>query len=241
MKLVIAGLIALLAASGCGKNNESPESVVLEDQDSLFAWGTSAAPVLEAGPGAGEWNSEPPRADNVLLARSALTYLGTADARRRYGEEAAGTFKHYFENDGTPYVVSLPKMLADVPRVRALFDDLITALKGAAMTRAAGSHEFSMKEALGSSIKRDESENWYLAVDGFRYWISGQLLVSADGSTSGVVTLHLWDRYDWDPGVVIPIPTPFGPIDVDQDRVGEFHRQGLAKEFDTIGSAEIRF
>ena len=94
-----------------------------------------------------------------------------------------------------------------------------------------------MAKPRTSSIARSESENWYLAIAGFSFWISGHIEVGATGDISGQVQFNLWDRYDWDPGTVIPISTPFGRIDIDQDRVGEFHRQGLAKEFDTRASS----
>jgi hypothetical protein len=232
-------LLAVLTAAGCGRTDRG--SSALKDDNELFVWDTDAAPELRAGPGAGEWNSERPRPDNVVLARSAKSYLGTSDARQRYGDEAAGTFRHYFDNDGAVYAVSLPKLLNDVPRVFALYENLMKQARAAVTARSRGTHLFSMREAAVTSIDRAEDENWYLAVAGFSYWISGSLVLGDDDSVGGTVTLHLWDRYDWDPGVVIPISTPFGRVDVDQDRVGEFHRQGLAREFDTTGSLELQF
>lgn len=240
MKLLPAMILTALTAAGCGAADRRT-SVLQDDHDEFFVWGTDAAPGLSAGPGAGEWNSERPRPDNIILARSAKSYLATTDARQRYGEEAAGTFRHYFDNDGAEYAVSLPKLMTEVPRVFALYEELISRAKSAVATRSRGTHMFSMREAAVTSIDRSENENWYLAVAGFSYWVSGSLEVADDGSVGGTVTLHLWDRYDWDPGVVIPISTPFGRVDVDQDRVGEFHRQGLAKEFDTTGTVELQF
>ena len=129
--------------------------------------------------------------------------------------------------------------MADVPRVQSLYDELLVQLKNEALTQREGKTLFTLKDAKVSTIDRAESENWYLAVAGFSYWISGDVDIDANGQIIGRVTLGFWDRYDWDPGVVIPIPTPFGQINVDQDRVGEFHRQGLAKEYDSVGSLNL--
>jgi hypothetical protein len=238
MNIALIFSAAVLMLVGCGSSDQYYKSK--ESRAGLFEWGVENVPeLLPPGPGAGEWNSEPARLDNVALARSAKTYLATSDARNRYGVEAAGTFLQYFENNGEDYPVDLSKLLADVPRVKALYDELLAQLKSEAVTQSEGKRLFTLKDAKVSTVDRAESENWYLAVAGFSYWISGDVDIDAEGQISGRVTLGFWDRYDWDPGVVIPIPTPFGQINVDQDRVGEFHRQGLAKEYDTIGSLDL--
>jgi len=238
MKFALTFSVAVMVLSGCGSPNETSNTRALTS--SLFEWGIEKTPELvPPGPGAGEWNSEPARLDNIALARSAKTYLASRDARERYGVEAAETFLQYFENDGANYTVSIPKLLSDVPRVQALYDELLVQLKSEALALGEGKTLFTLKDARVSTIDRAESENWYLAVAGFSYWISGDIEIDENGQIAGRVSLGFWDRYDWDPGVVIPIPTPFGQINVDQDRVGEFHRQGLAKEYDSIGTFEV--
>ena len=238
MRITLIFSSIILCLLGCGRV-EKP-SALKNGTESLFVWGIEEAPELNPpGPGAGEWNSEPARFDNVALARSAKIYLASRDAKNRYGVEAAGTFLQYFENDGKDYHIVLSRLLADVPRVQSLYDELLVQLKNEALTQGEGKTLFTLKDAKVSTIDRAESENWYLAVAGFSYWISGDVDIDANGQISGRVTLGFWDRYDWDPGVVIPIPTPFGQINVDQDRVGEFHRQGLAKEYDSVGSLNL--
>ncbi len=238
VKTALIFSLATLTLLGCGSAEQN--SVLKVRTSTLFEWGTQKTPELvPPGPGAGEWNSETARLDNIALARSAKTYLATGDARTRYGVEAAGTFLQYFKNDGKDYAVQLEKLVADVPRIQALYDDLLVQLKNEALTLGEGKTLFTLKDAKVSTVDRSESENWYLAVAGFSYWISGDIEIDAEGQIAGRVTLGLWDRYDWDPGVVIPIPTPFGEINVDQDRVGEFHRQGLAKEYSTVGSLDL--
>jgi len=238
VKVVFGACLASLVFLGCGGNQKITK--LNSNTASLFEWGVEKVPDLTPpGPGAGEWNSEPASLDNIALARSAKIYLASSDARNRYGIEAAETFLQYFKNNGENYSVVLPRLLADVPRVQALYDELLDQLKEEALIQSEGNTFFTLKEARVSTIERAESENWYLAVAGFSYWISGDIAIEKDGRVSGRITLGFWDRYDWDPGVVIPIPTPFGQVDVDQDRVGEFHRQGLAKEYDSVGSLDI--
>src|SRR5690606_21145274 len=101
----IMGVAALLAVQAfCFACGQAPISVLRDSDtgdDEVFVFGTDAPPpLIPPGPGAGVWNSERPRPDNVVLARSARLYLATPDARQRYGDEAAGSFLHYFNNDG---------------------------------------------------------------------------------------------------------------------------------------------
>jgi hypothetical protein len=48
---------------------------------------------------------------------------------------------------------------------------------------------------------------------------------------------RLYDRYNWDAGKSVT----FAGITVKDVFMGEFHRQGLAKEFDCHGSIKRRF
>ncbi|WP_034161240.1 hypothetical protein [Sphingomonas sp. ERG5] len=42
------------------------------------------------------------------------------------------------------------------------------------------------------------------------------------------------DRYNWDGGKAVD----FGPLHITDEFMGEFHRQGLAREFDCVGSVQ---
>src|SRR5690348_14523367 len=101
---VLGALVFLLTACGA----PLVPSASLDDADDVFVWDTQQAPPLSPpGPGAGPWGSEPQTPDNVMLAQAAKAYLGTSGARQRYGTEAAGSFRHYFDNDGADYPVDL--------------------------------------------------------------------------------------------------------------------------------------
>jgi hypothetical protein len=198
-----------------------------------FVPGNDPPPLVPPGPGAGEWNSEPAKPQMILLARSARAYLSTPDPVTRYGEEATATFRHYFANTGEDFTIDLAKLLNEVPSVRENFQQLTNAAM--AFANSCDCEQFVSAAALVGSITREESENWFLAVNNYSYYLSARIESTDGGTRSLNLTLSFWDRYDWDPGVTIPIPTPIGVIPVDQDTVGAFHRQGLAQEFSTVG------
>ena len=234
--------LALVPLVGCGEN----PSASLQDQsrfqaDSPFVIGTNEAPPLKApGPGAGEWNSEPASPLNVMIARMMPGFLASPSTREQWGEEAAATFAHYFENTGDDFTVDPARLLVEVPRLDALLRDLESHIHTFALETAAAEDEglwlFASKEAQSDIITREESENWYLAVNAYSWYVTGRIEKTLGTEPKVEWSWHIWDRYDWDPGVRVPIDTPLGRIVLDQDRVGEFHRQGLAKEFTTVGS-----
>jgi hypothetical protein len=237
-------ILLSIAFTHCGQKNPEhgkPRSITaLNDSSSEFVFGSDLPPPLSPpGPGAGTWNSESKTYDNIAIAKAAKVFLKTSPAREKYGYETAETFHHYFENTGTDFPVDLSKLLKAVPRVEKLYTAKVQRLMATTQSLEAGTYKFTSRNSTETSIERSEDENWYLAVAGFSYWISGTVEVDTDKKISATVNYHLWDRYDWDPGVTIPIPTPFGVVDVDQERVGEFHRQGLAKEFSTVAKLTI--
>ncbi len=231
--VAVQAMSVLLALSSCGAH----DSQLKENRDPIvtLVLGSQLDPELTAGPGAGVWNSEPKSFENRIIAESALKFLATGEARRQWGDEAAGTFHHYFENNGRDYKINVSKMLKEVPSLQEKYEACLALIDELAAPLADGEYMFTTKEAGAGAVSRQESENWYLAVAGYRFWIKGTIAV-VDGTASIAPTFNIWDRYDWDPGVKIPIDTPLGRIIIDQERVGEFHRQGLAKEFNSFGT-----
>jgi hypothetical protein len=236
-------LISIMAIAGlnsCGSHSTRRESVA-QSKDRFcklsIVVGSSVRPELvPPGPGAGKWNSEPKTMDNIILAKMAPGYLQQPSTIQQYGEEAAGTFNHYFDNNGLDYKVNPAKLIHDVPRIKSLFDDCQQLVTETARGLQDGHYPFTTAKAPVDVVKREESKNWYLAVNGFSYYVTGEIDVSSSGEVKISGLWHLWDFYDWDPGVKVPIDTPMGTIKVDQDRIGQLHRQGLAKEFATVGS-----
>ncbi|HET9953359.1 MAG TPA: hypothetical protein VFQ61_02585, partial [Polyangiaceae bacterium] len=85
-----------------------------------------------------------------------------------------------------------------------------------------------------------ENRNWFFAIGGYTTWGKGVAKVTDSG---GVLNYELdfeykfYDRYNWDAGKSVT----FAHITVTDKFMGEFHRQGLAREFDCIGSFRRKF
>ncbi len=73
---------------------------------------------------------------------------------------------------------------------------------------------------------------------GYSYWGKGIARVEQDDTAkrrfSILFEFHFYDRYNWDRGKKVDI----GSMTVTDDFMGEFHRQGLAKEFNLVGKFE---
>jgi hypothetical protein len=85
-----------------------------------------------------------------------------------------------------------------------------------------------------------ENQNWYYAIGGYSSWGVGKAVVSGDTAhrTFSVdFEYKFYDRYNWDGGKSVTIHG----ITVTDAFMGEFHRQGLAKEYDCYGSFKRSF
>jgi hypothetical protein len=84
-----------------------------------------------------------------------------------------------------------------------------------------------------------ESRNWYFAIGGYSTWGKGTATVSgtkADPTYTVDFEYKFYDRYNWDAGKSVT----FAGITVTDRFMGEFHRQGLAQEYDCNGSFKRR-
>jgi hypothetical protein len=239
MKQLMGGILVLTLV-GCGMVSEKPYRHLDSQYDGTLPFnlviGTRAAPeLLPPGPGAGVWNSEAASFENKVLKSSAQAYLKTGNAREAHGADAVATFAHYFSNTGDDFSLDVESMRNDLPSVQELWSELAEGVLQQIAGISLSNFTFTSDAAALGHIAKEESENWYLAIAGYSYWVSGDVSTEA-GQRRVEMTLHIWDRYDWDPGVVVPINTPLGVINIDQDRVGAFHRQGLAREYDSVGS-----
>jgi hypothetical protein len=92
---------------------------------------------------------------------------------------------------------------------------------------------------VGCNTQR-ESQNWFFAIGGYSSWGKGVATV-ADGPTGRSYQVDFeykfYDRYNWDAGKSVT----FAGVTVTDKFMGEFHRQGIAKEYDCNGSFKRRF
>lgn len=98
-----------------------------------------------------------------------------------------------------------------------------------------GVHAITSRMMQGGYNKKDENWNWYFATGGYSSWGKGNATVTK-GSGGHEFSLdfeyRFFDRYNWDTGKAVKI----FEITVTDEFMGEFHRQGLAREFDCFGS-----
>ena len=249
---ILSAVMLAALAGACGRDDDG-SGLESADGGLVYVAGTRAAPPLRApGPGAGAWNSTPWTMTLWSEAQAIRAYLATDFARQKYGREACEAFSHYFDNTGLIWTFDAGKLGQDVPHVGAVMDreiaraaefarEIAREITGANNGRTVT--EFTSREALPGRVERAQSLNWYLAVADFSYYVTGRVERDAcgHGCARAEIIFHVWDRYDWDPGPIVRIHTPAGPVDVDQDHVGEFHRQGIAKEFTSLGFKRFNF
>lgn len=231
------GVLLVVVTSACGLG---PREAGLKSAggDLVYIAGTQDAPELSApGPGAGDWNSAPWTMSLWSEAQAIRAFLETGLAKEKYGREACAAFQHYFDNTGLIWTFDAGKMGDDVPHVGAIMEREVARAVDFIRGMPRGQTEFTSQFALASRVERAQSLNWYLAVADFSYYVTGRVDHDAcgRGCARAEIFFHIWDRYDWDPGPVVRLNTPVGAIDVDQVHVGEFHRQGIAKEFTSLG------
>lgn len=73
---------------------------------------------------------------------------------------------------------------------------------------------------------------WYYAVGGFSVWGKGKAKVWKNGQCFSMrFQFKFADRYNWDNGKDVKIKNKT----ITDEEMGEFHRQGIAKEFNMHG------
>jgi hypothetical protein len=151
--------------------------------------------------------------------------------------DAANHLLHYFGNSGRDYTIRLQKMIDDVPSAKRVYERELALAQQFVESLPEGKHQITSGAASGAAdgayITESESPNWYFAVAGYNAWGKGIATVCKDEYTLQF-EYKFYDRYNWDIGKEVKI---LG-VTVTDKFMGEFHRQGLAKEFDMRGSVK---
>lgn len=95
--------------------------------------------------------------------------------------------------------------------------------------------------ASGGYNRKGESKNWFYAVGGYAAWGKGKVKIEPiRGTKRCKFTLDFEykfkDRYNWDTGKKVTI---LG-VEITDEFMGRFHKQGLAKEFEMHGTISKR-
>lgn len=224
---------------------------------STYVLGT-APPVLKKDPGAGPWNSVPPTLGMKALKEALVNAGVQALASHFGGDDAVKHIEYYLANKGGAYTIDLPSLLREVSLAKQVYDLQVDTAKAFVETLLPGRHNFtSTTGSLNHAISQGLSRNWFFAVGSYTSWGSGVGVISSIGGTlsySMDFEYHFFDRYNWDGGKQVQIPIPgynslpgaakslidklpnvsAGRLRVTDQFMGEFHRQGLAKEFDMV-------
>jgi hypothetical protein len=106
-------------------------------------------------------------------------------------------------------------------------------------TLPAGRHLFTSRNTQGSTNNKEQNADWFFAIGSYSRWGKGEARISVNnfGRHYDVDFEYcISDRYNWDTGKGVTI----AGVMITDEFMGEFHRQGLAREFDCRGSVRRR-
>ncbi len=198
-------------------------------------------------PGAGEHGSDPwyTRGDDLLMKALAGDAATFADGIG--WTHAAAHLRHYLDNSGDNLTVDPDQMMRDVDRFRAEADKTTATemRRIAAEAEANGTYgkpvQFST-QWKGEYIGPEESKDWYYAMGGVQYSVTGVATVHPPEHPGGEPRIemdyrtHVFDRYNWDEGK----QTEIGPLTITDEAMAEMHRAGVAQEFNMSGSTDVK-
>ncbi|MFD1812847.1 hypothetical protein [Rhodococcus gannanensis] len=196
--------------------------------------------------GQGEWGSQPlySRADDLLWANAAAKASLAADAAG--WTNASAHLDHYLDNSGEVLHINADTILRDVPdaaiRVNAIAESELRRVAAESLASQhfdvpvqfqSQWHEFYVTESMDS--------NWYFAMGGMEFSSTGVVVVhrpgeGAEPSIAAEYKFHVFDRYNWDGEKSVDI----AGVTITDARMGALHTAGLAREYDIVGSSEIR-
>ena len=194
--------------------------------------------------GSGAYNSQ--RAWPWDHGKKVLVELA-ANAMASKWPDAARHLSHYLANTGQPLQQDVNRILHDVPQFQTQVDTTRTRLGEDAVSRAkasgaTGPVTFPIDTPWnGYYIDPSQSANWFYALGGVSYNLTGQVTVYPPSTPGGPwryevsTRVNLRDQYNWDSGK----STQIGPITVSDDEMARLHRQGLAREYLNEGQSDI--
>lgn len=198
-------------------------------------------------PGAGPFASSAPLPDDRAKRK---TYLDYAGYMRKIGfTNAARHMEHFLSATGTTLIVSVDDMLKDIDSFRKSVTESFENMKKRIAREMIGvtsckpiESRFGVGEeadAWAGHYARGKFTDWFYAVGGFQYSITGTASVipcSKPPTLRLQYRVHVFDRYNWDSGKSTKI---FGLIATPDAELGRLHEAGVAQEFDIKGSSSV--
>jgi nucleoid-associated protein YgaU len=176
------------------------------------------------------------------------------------GDDAVKHMLHYLGNTGRTYPIDFQGMIFEVPLARQVYDAQVQAAKKFIESLPPGKHDFtSTTGSLNHYIHQGISRNWFFAVGSYTSWGRGVANIQKSSGKLGYsmdYEYNFFDRYNWDGGKQVQIPIPgyhrlpgiaqglidslpnvtAGQLTVTDRFMAQFHLQGLAQEFDMVGT-----
>jgi peptidoglycan hydrolase-like protein with peptidoglycan-binding domain len=231
-------LDVLLLAAAPSKKVPSP---ILPSGTAEYGIG-SADPPARSDPGAGPWNSKPKTTIALVQRETILETLPPRglSAMTFIGKDAARHMKHYLDGSGRTLTIDLEGMVRDVPSAQMRFLNEVSQAKRFVEALPVGVHLITSKRGEGAYNSKSENQNWFYAIGGYTSWGRGKATLKS-GHPQREYELEFeyrfYDRYNWDGGKSVTIAS----VTITDDFMGEFHRQGIAREFDCVGSIQRKF
>lgn len=117
--------------------------------------------------------------------------------------DAARGYFRYRENTGEELYVDYEKALRDDSTILFRFEDEIEMVRNAVAAMFDGSESSFSFHATDSTLVVGDTENWVRALGGHRIWSTGDVTYSPSTCSLSVdITVHIEDRYDFNPGQV---------------------------------------
>jgi hypothetical protein len=195
----------------------------------------SGDPPLGHDAGAGMWKSKPWEVSYLALKDAIIQALPVAYVV--IGDDATKHMVQYLGNSGADYTIDLEGMVSEVPSAYARYLDEVAQAQELVEQLPVGKHTIHSRKAENGYNYQAESRNWFFAIGGYTKWGQGIATVKNGSEYELEFEYKFYDRYNWDAGKSVT----FAGITVTDKFMGEFHRQGLAKEFDCYGSFKRRF
>lgn len=205
-------------------------------------------PVPPHDAGSGPFGSEKPNASDFWYKEQ--LYLLAQGADLKGFHHAATNMRHFLDGTGKPLTVDPQEMIGDLPGFKAQLGQDLAKLDCSLYKKATSAFRGNDGRPINMSFQGpwmpyyaepEESQDWFYAIGGFTYEISGYVTVEppdTPGAAPKVVMhyrVHVHDRYNWDTGKSVDI----GPIHIPDTAQQRLHRTGLAQEYDINGSTDL--
>jgi len=241
-KNTIASLDILLKKKAYIPPKPPKPLIPVSPKDKDYTIGNSD-PKINPDKGAGIFNSKPTQVSLWALKQAILEILPPRGSSVAIfiGIDASKHMLHYLSAKGSKRPIDLEGMIEASPTAKAHFTHEVSQAQRFVEKLAVGTHQITSKTAESAYNYKSETKNWFYAVGGYSTWGKGVVTVNKDGSGQLIYSLkfeyHFYDRYNWDKGKEVTI----GSITVTDEFMGDFHRQGLAREYDEVAVIKRQF